>query len=153
MKTIRLALLAAPAVLAAVLAAQPAAPPAAAAAPDQKEIPQWRGQYGGSQEFTTRVLRGNEAWASFWRQVNQDMPRPLDPATEMAVAVFIGQRSTGGYVVQVLSAGVDKDNFVVVYEERAPGPDQFVTQALTTPWVVAVVPLSDRPVVFQARAK
>jgi len=40
-----------------------------------------------------------------------------------------------------------------VYEERAPGPDQFVTQALTTPWVVAVVPLSDRPVVFKPKAK
>ena len=153
MKTIRLALLAAPAVLAAVLAAQTAAPPTAGATSNPKEIPQWRGQYGGYPEFTTRVLRGNDAWAGFWKQVGRDMPRQLDPAAEMAVTVFIGERRTGGYVVQVLSAGVDQDNLVVVYEEQAPGPDQFVTQALTTPWVVAVVPLSDRPVVFQPRAK
>ncbi len=152
MKTISLAFLAAPMVLATVLAAQTAAPPPAAAS-DQKEIPQWRGQYGGYPEFATRVLRGTEAWAGFWKQVNRDMPRQLDPAAEMAVAVFVGERRTGGYVVQVLSAGVEKDDFIVVYEERAPGPDQFVTQALTTPWVVAVVPLSDRPVVFKPKAK
>jgi hypothetical protein len=153
MKTIRLALLAAPVVLSAVLAAQTAAPPQAGAASDQKEIPQWRGQYGGYPEFTTRVLRGTEAWEGFWTQVRRDLPRRLDPATEMAVAVFIGERRTGGYLVQIISAGVEKDGFVVVYEEQAPGPDKFVTQAFTTPWVVAVVPLSDRPVVFQAKQK
>jgi hypothetical protein len=151
MKTIRLALLAAPVVLSAVLAAQTAAPTGAAS--DQKEIPQWRGQYGGYPEFTTRVLRGNEAWEGFWTQVRRDLPRRLDPAAEMAVAVFIGERRTGGYIVQIISAGVEKDSFVVVYEEQAPGPDKFVTQALTTPWVVAVVPLSDRPVVFKPREK
>ena len=153
MKTTRLALLAAPMILAAALAAQTAAPLPAGAAPDQKELPQWRGQYGGSPEFTTRVLRGNEAWADFWKQVSHDLPRRLDPATEMGVAVFIGERPTGGYIVQIVSAAVEKDSLVVVYEEQAPGPDKFVTEALTTPWVVAVVPLSDRPVVFKPKAK
>jgi len=127
-----------------VLAAADSAPPA---------IPQWHGQYGGSPTLTTEVLRTTEQWNGFWKQVERDAPRPFDPLKEMAVAIFIGQRPTGGYVPIILSAGVDKEGFVVVYDEGAPGPDKFVTQALTTPWVVAVVPLSDRPVVFRATAK
>ena len=127
-----------------VLAAADSAPPA---------IPQWHGQHGGSPALTTEVLRTAGQWNGFWDRVSRDAPRPFDPLKEMAVVICIGQRPTGGFVPTVLAAGVDKGGFVVVYDEGAPGPDKFVTQALTTPWVVAVVPLSDRPVVFRAKAK
>ncbi|HTX66057.1 MAG TPA: protease complex subunit PrcB family protein [Opitutaceae bacterium] len=126
---------------------------AAAADSTPPALPQWHGQYGGSPTLTTEVLRTTEQWGAFWKQVDKDAPRPLDPLKEMAVVIFIGQKPTGGFVPSVLSAGVEKESFVVVYDEGAPGPDKFVTQALTTPWVVAIVPLSDRPVVFQAKAK
>jgi len=145
MKTTRLLVLAAAMLGSAIVdSAADSAPPA---------IPQWHGQYGGSPTLTTEVLRTAEQWDGFWKQVDKDPPRPFDPLKEMAVVIFIGQRPTGGFVPVVLSAGADQDSFVVVYDEGAPGPDKFVTQALTTPWVVAVVPLSDRPVVFRAKAQ
>jgi len=148
MKITRFSLLAAPWLWLAF-----ASTPAAAAAQAAPAIEQWHGPYGGFPTLTTQVLRGSDAWNGFWKQVGRDAPRALDPAREMAVAVFIGERRTGGYVVSVVSAGTASGHFVVVYHEQAPGPDQFVTEALTTPWVVAVVPLSTQPVVFQAAAK
>jgi hypothetical protein len=41
----------------------------------------------------------------------------------------------------------------VTYQEEAPGPDKFVTQALTTPWGVAVLPRDDHKVVFKKAAR
>ena len=59
-------------------------------------------------------------------------------------------KPTRGYGVAVKTAYATNDGRCVVeYVETAPEPGQVVTQALTTPWVVALVPCSKLPVVFK----
>jgi len=130
------------------LVAQPVAPATAPA-----EIPQWRGQYRGFPEFTTQVLRSGRSWAGFWSQVGQDPPRNLNEETEMAVAVHAGERPTGGYVVRILKAEVEAGDLAILFAVQAPSRDRFVTQVVTTPWAVAIVPRTDRNVVFKQGEK
>jgi hypothetical protein len=125
-----------------VQAQRPAAPAAA-----QLMFMQWRGQYGGG-DLSTQVATSSERWSRMWGMVGQETPRALDATREMGVYVAIGERPTGGYRVEVLRATEQGDALVVEYSVGAPG-DRVVTQAFTSPWVIAVLPRSSLPVRFR----
>jgi hypothetical protein len=110
---------------------------------------QWSGAYSDVKAPATRTLKTEAEWDAFWKQAQREKPRPLDLAREMAVAIFLGERRTGGYTVEIASAGARDGKWVVHYRELAPPPGGMVTQALTQPWAVAIVPRSDLPVVFE----
>jgi hypothetical protein len=99
------------------------------------------------------VLRTAKSWTDFWKQVDREPPQNFAEKTELAVAVHAGERPTGGYVVKILKTYADKEDLVVVYVVQAPSPDSMVTQAITKPWVAAIVPRTDRNVVFQPSPK
>ena len=123
---------------------QPAPAPSAVV-----EIEQWSGQLGGSETPKTHVLRTAEEWNAFWQRVDRKPPRPLQAAEEMAVVVELGMKRTGGYTASILRTGIQDGKLVVDYREAGPEPGLMVIQAFTSPWVAAVLPRSDLPVVFQ----
>lgn len=55
------------------------------------------------------------------------------------LAVFWGERPTGGYTVEVLSARLAGDQVTVEVALKPPPPDAMVAQALTYPYAAAVV--------------
>jgi hypothetical protein len=65
------------------------------------------------------------------------------------VAIQLGGRRTGGFSVEVLRTQVQEGKLIVEYRETAPEPGMMVTQELTEPWIVAIIPRSDLPVVFR----
>ena len=116
-----------------------------ATAEDQKppKLPQWHGQRDGGVELSTKVLKTQASWAAFWKGQGKPMPQELDEAHEMAVFISIGERPTGGFKPAVVSTKVSEYKYVVYYSEGKPSPDSIVTQALTYPWVIAIVPKSE----------
>jgi hypothetical protein len=109
-------------------------------------IAQWSGPYGGSSTGGLRELRTAEQWLAFWQQVGREPPRALDTSREMGIALFLGEKTTGGYGAEITGVRVHEGRLVMVYRESSPAPDAMVTQALTSPWVVAIVPRSEWPV-------
>lgn len=67
----------------------------------------------------------------------------------MGVMVHFGHRPTGGYRVRVFKTYTEDEHFVIEFTEVAPAPDSYVTQAVTQPWVIALVPYHKLPVVFK----
>ena len=55
------------------------------------------------------------------------------------LAAFWGEKPTGGYTVEVLSARVKGDQTVVQLTLKKPPPDAMVGQALTYPYAAAVI--------------
>lgn len=106
----------------------------------------WSGQHGGALTSGHRVLRDLKTWNDHWSAAGQDAPRALDPAREMAIVVFLGERRTGGYLVEITGVESSAEGLIVTTRESAPPPGAMVTQALTQPWALALVPASDRPV-------
>lgn len=109
-------------------------------------IAQWSGQHGGSSTPGVQALRTTEQWRAFWQQVGREPPQALDVGREMAVAIFLGERNTGGYGAEIVGARVLEGPLVIVYRESSPAPGAMVTQALTSPWAVAILPRSELPV-------
>ena len=114
--------------------------------PPVSKLVQWTGQQGGETTSNTRVLRTASEWNAFWKQAGRDRPRPMDATQEMAVVISLGERRTGGFGAEVLHTGVQEGKLVIDYRETAPAPGMMVTQALTYPWVVVLIPRSDLPV-------
>lgn len=124
--------------------------PAARPPADAGKAPeQWRGQQGGTAEFSTAVLRSAPEWTAFWQSAGRPPPRNLDAKTEMAAVVRAGQRRTGGYVVTVEGVRREQDRWVVLYAIAAPAPGRIATRVLTAPWAIAVLPRFDGPVAFR----
>ena len=87
------------------------------------------------------MLRNADEWNAFWKQVECDRPRP------MAVAIFLGEKRTGGFGPLLFGTPVRDGEIVIDYRETTPELGMMVTQALTHSWVVAVMPRSDLAVV------
>jgi hypothetical protein len=67
----------------------------------------------------------------------------------MMVGVFIGNRPTAGYRVEIAGVRRDGDALIVSWREVAPAPDAVVNQVVTTPFALAAVTRHEGPVRFE----
>ena len=98
---------------------------------------EWKGQYGGHIDAGTEVASDESAWTRLWLQLGQDAP-PLDFKRYFAVAVFAGERPTGGWTIEFLEPAPKGMDVTVRY--RINEPTGFATQAITQPWKVRAFP-------------
>lgn len=71
---------------------------------------------------------------------------PTLGSDETVVAIFLGQRPTGGYGVRVTGASAQGGVLTLTVNLTAPGPGSITTQALTSPWTIVRVPGTYREV-------
>jgi hypothetical protein len=112
----------------------------------------WSGQQAAVQGRALLAARTDEEWRRIWELAGEEPPGPL-PDGWMAVAVFAGVRDTGGHSVEIGTVGPEEETGMpprvhAVYRIREPAPDAMVTQALTSPWAVRIVPELPGPVRF-----
>ena len=95
---------------------------------------EWKGQFSGALQGAQRVIRSEPEWQATWAEIGQDAPAAPDFKTHFAVAVLLGQRSTGGYGVAWLEPDSSGKATVVRYREMKP--QGMSMQALTQPYAV-----------------
>ncbi|MFM2044526.1 MAG: hypothetical protein RLY86_3102 [Pseudomonadota bacterium] len=137
---------------AAFLAGEPTSgvslPPHAGAAAGLVGRGTWTGQVSLAARPTFLVARTAEEWGALWDLVGQPAPGQL-PDDLMALAIFMGTRSTGGFEVQIIDVRLDRrsgerDRLLVEYRERSPDPDDRSTiQMLTSPYTIVLVDRTD----------
>lgn len=95
------------------------------------------------------VIRDPQALAGVWSELGQAGDRPeVDFDQEMVLAVFMGERRTGGYRVEVNDVARDGETLRVSVRMSAPGPNCMTTQALTQPYQIVRLPRVEGPVEF-----
>lgn len=110
-----------------------------------------RGTHSGYQSANQMVIDRPEQWADLWYQhtAGSEPPPPVpqvDFTRHSVVAVFAGEKPTGGYSVEIL--GVETKDFqignppslVIQVEYRQPQPGDFVTDAITQPHHMIRIP-------------
>lgn len=103
-------------------------------------IQQWSGQYGGGATPGVRAVRTAEEWNAFWKQAERPPPLQPDFARHMGVVISLGEKRTGGFAAEILGARNEAGKLIIDYRESSPPAGAMVTQALTSPWVAAVLP-------------
>jgi hypothetical protein len=86
-----------------------------------------KGQRSGIREALQTVIRNRDEWNAFWkRHASTNTPPALAPIVdfdrEMVVGIFLGEKSTGGYEVEIVRAE-RRDSALYFYyrEENPPG--------------------------------
>jgi hypothetical protein len=98
-----------------------------------ERIMEWKGQQGGPAFAGAEVVVDANSWKRLWKTLGQDAPA-LDLKAYVAVAVFAGERMTGGYSIEFLEDTHSGPDMAVRY--RIKPPSGFATQAITQPWKV-----------------
>lgn len=112
-----------------------------------------RGQHSGVREPLQTVIRTRPQWKSLWKRhsVTGVHPTPapaIDFATEIVVGIFLGEKRTGGYDVEIIRAERRDSTLFVYYREKSPSPDMMLTQVITQPYHLVTVPRYETPLIF-----
>ena len=104
-----------------------------------------RGHRSGIREPLQTVIRKQDEWSAFWKRHSSTNPNPpptpiIDFNREMVVGVFLGEKSTGGYEVEIVRAERRDSSLYFYYRGKNPLPGTMVTQALTQPFHLVKVP-------------
>jgi len=113
-----------------------------------KILQRWSGAQDGRESFATLVVDDAKGWEQFWQEIGRDPPQAFDSSQMTALIVFLGQRRTGGYSVEIVEVLHSGEYLRVEYTEQTPGPDRRVTQVITAPWTVILLPRISTPVHF-----
>ena len=108
-----------------------------------------QGQYGGPAEAGTDIVRDAKGWKKLWRRLGKAAPT-LDFKLFVAVAVFPGERPTGGFTVEFPEPEKKGDDLIV--RHRIKAPTGFSTQAFTQPWAVRAFARPKGKVIVEAAA-
>ncbi len=114
-----------------------------------------KGFHSGIRESLQTVARNQTEWQALWQnhaaiQSNQPSPPAIDFSHQMVVAVFMGDKPTGGYEISIISAEQTNGALIVSYSEKEPRPSAITTQAFTQPFhiVRVAIPYAEK-VVFR----
>lgn len=105
----------------------------------------WEGQYSGITAAGVQIVTDRGQWSQLWGRLNaRRSPAPpapvIDFKTQAVVAVFLGQRNTGGFIVRIQEIHREGNDLVVTVRETTPAAGQMLTMALTQPYSLVVVP-------------
>lgn len=99
---------------------------------------EWVGHYCGIKKAERSVIRDENTWRALWKRMGISAP-VIDFKREMALAVFMGERRTGGYSIRILGYSIRKKRIIVKYQETAPPRGAMVTLALTQPHHIVLI--------------
>ena len=99
---------------------------------------EWKSPFCGVTAPGTRVVQSAEDWKKLWAEIGRPAP-DVELAGKAAVAVFLGERPTGGFGVSFLEPVPEKKVLRVRYKISTP-KGMMVIQALTQPYGVKLLP-------------
>ena len=106
-----------------------------------------KGLRSGVREPLQIVIRGQAAWKDLWQQhaaikTNPPPAPAIDFNKEIAVGVFLGEKPTGGYDVEIVRAERVDGTLLISFVENTPRPGAMVTQAITQPFHIVRVTIN-----------
>ena len=110
-----------------------------------------KGQHSLQTEQQFDVITGQAQFRHLWSQFDAGAPPALDFTRETAIAVFMGERPTGGYAIRVDSVTRSEGELLVEVVLQAPGPECMTTQAFTQPYEMVSVPSGPTRADFSTR--
>src|SRR5919108_3449580 len=106
-----------------------------------------KGYRSGVREPLQTVARNQAEWDSVWKKHSvQTNPPPspfIDFKKQIVVAVFLGEKPTGGYDVEIIRVEQSDGALVIHYREKSPLPGSIAIQALTQPFHIIQIVRDD----------
>ena len=114
-----------------------------------------KGYRSAVREPLQAAARNQTEWKALWeKHVSTEPYRPALPTVdfgrETIIAVFLGEKPTGGHDIEITNVEQRDGGLVVSYAERSPQPGAMVTQAFIQPFhIVRIAAQSTGTVSFR----
>ncbi|MDD5655799.1 MAG: protease complex subunit PrcB family protein [Elusimicrobia bacterium] len=99
---------------------------------------EWKGQFSSAEQPDARALKTAADWAAAWAAIGTAAPEAPDFQGFFGAAVFLGQRSTGGFGVRWLEPRRRDGKLEIFYQETKP--TGLTMQVITQPYAVKLFP-------------
>lgn len=109
------------------------------------------GTNADSSTSLTEVITSTADFEAAWAEhIDEDTtPSAVDFDSYVVAMVLMGSQNTGGYTTEITGYTESDTQITINITEHSPGSDCMVTQALTTPYFVAQIPLADKEYAFE----
>ena len=125
-------------------------PTSGATASATRIVPIAHGPLSSGSTARESVVRSPEEWNTLWASLPTKQAAPQVAFDQMmVVGVFVGNRPTTGYKVEIVGARKEGDTLVIQWREVPPAEGASVNATVTTPFAVAGLPRHDGPVTFE----
>lgn len=114
-----------------------------------------KGYRSGIREPLQIVVRNQDEWNAIWKRHSSIDKNPrsapsIDFNREMVVGIFLGEKNTGGYEVEILRGEEQNSSLYFYYREKSPPAGAIVTQVVTQPFhLVKVAKHENVQVIFR----
>ncbi len=111
------------------------------------------GAHNALTQKQTRIVKSAGEWADLWNDMfpNQMILSAINFNEKMLIAVFQGQKNTGGYSIEITSMKEFDDYIEVNVKEISPGEGCLVTEALSSPYHIVEVKKTNKEIRFNIR--
>lgn len=105
----------------------------------------FKSQIGGKKEKSSQVIKNYEEFNSLITSLNIGEESfgkllAIDLEKHNLVACFIGEKTTGGYDIEVADVLFTDTTAQIILKEITPEKNQLVTDAFTSPYLFVLVP-------------
>lgn len=104
--------------------------------------------YGGRETESYLVINSQESLNNLFKELYIEDFKSVDFAKNNVVALFLGEKNTGGHGIEIESLRTENDTTFIKVKKIKPEPGSMVTQAFTNPYYLAVIPKT-KQVIFE----
>lgn len=112
-----------------------------------------KGYYCGIGQNKNIVIKDTQEWTNTWKDLlsntNYQKSKNINFENKTIIAVFMGERNSGGYSIEIKNVVENGNQLIVSYIENSPSADSMVTMALTQPFHVIEIDKTDKEIVFE----
>lgn len=104
--------------------------------------------YQGKTEKSYEIIKDNASLVKLYEAVNDPQVPKVDFSKDRIVALFMGEKSSGGYAIKVKNVSEKGGKIYVAVEETKPGSGDIVTMSFTSPYTIVKIN-STQEIIFQ----
>lgn len=94
--------------------------------------------YGGVETEENLLVNSQKELASLYEQINVTQLPKVDFEKHSVVAIFMGQKPTGGYSISITDVSIVANTAEITVAKTSP--TGMATMALTAPYCIAILP-------------
>ena len=110
-----------------------------------------QGAYSSKFSSARFAVHNEDDWKLLWKSAFKNKQGTTAPILDFSkytlIAVFQGEKNTGGYAIEIVDIQ-ESDILTIKVKEAVPAPGAIVTQAITSPYHIVSIPASEKVVVF-----
>jgi len=108
------------------------------------------GHYCAHRERVDYIIQTQQEWDELWQKTyGASLEAPdINFSSNIVIAVYMGERATGGYRIEITNIGENEEHIRVHIRETRPSPFDFVTMALTQPYHIVKLNRIPKLIVF-----